>query len=215
VRGQADVDVAVRRVLDNIALRERGRSRPVAAIGAEFLRNGKFACAIEREDFICTISSKNGKFSRCDGVGLRRLNCARKFFVVLLHHEDDLIQRVFHRLRRERIIGNEIQALQQVLFAQDGDRLTRRRSRKHRHVAATRATDATYSIVGRDGLRRLDASGRADDDGQVVLIENLEVIGEDSRAAIAVVGDLVGAAADCHLRPSRRAVFLPRMWLDC
>ena len=184
---QTDVNVVVRRILHNVALREGCRSCPVSAICAQLLCHGKFAAAVEREDFVGAISRRNGELGRGDGVRLGRLDRTRKFFVVLLHHEGQAVQRVFHEIGREGIVRNKVKFLHQILLTQDGDRLTACRRSAHSDVAAAVIAYAAHCVVSRDRLDCLGASGRANDYRQVVLIENLEAIGKDSRAAIAVV----------------------------
>ena len=49
-----------------------------------------------------------------------------------------------------------------------------------------------------DGFR---AIRRTNDNGQVVLVKDLEGIGKDSKRAIAVILNLASAAADCHRIP--------------
>jgi hypothetical protein len=184
---QTDVDVVVRRILHNVALREGCRSCPVSAICAQLLCHGKFAAAVEREDFVGAISSRNSELGRGDGVRLGRFDRARKFLIVLLHHEGQAIQSVFHEIGREGVVRNKVKLLHQVLLTQDGDRLTRCRRSAHSNVAAAFIANTANSVISRDDLDCLSASGRANDYRQVVLIENLEAIGKDSCAAIAVV----------------------------
>lgn len=164
MRRQADVDVAVRRVLYQVALRKGGAGGPVAAIGADLLRDRQFAGAVECEDLVGAVGRRDGEFGRADRVGARCLDCTIKLFAVLLHHEGELVQRIFHQLSWEGIVGNQVKLLDQILLTQDHDRLTGCRRREHRHVAAACAADTAHRVVGRDGLDRLGAIGRSDDD---------------------------------------------------
>ena len=134
---------------------------------------------------------------------------------MLLHNERQLIQGVFQRLSRKRIVLNQIQLLHQILLAQNGQRLTRCRRRQHGDVAASCVADTADSVVRGDRLDSLSASGRAHDDGQVILVKDLERVSKDSGRAIAVKLYPTGAAADGHLRSSQCAVHLPRLQFHC
>ena len=199
--GQADVDVVVAGVLNQVALRKGGAGGPVAAIGADLLRDRQFACAVECEDLVGAVGRRDGEFSGADRVGARCLDCTVKFFAVLLHHEGQLVQRIFHQLCWEGIVGNQVKLLDQILLTQDNDRLTSRRCRQHGDVAAACVADTADRVVGCDGLNRLGAIGRSDDDRQVILVKDLERVGEDRGRSVAVVGYPAGAAADRHLMP--------------
>jgi len=201
VRCQADVDVVVAGVLHQVTLRKGGAGGPVAAIGADLLRDSQFAGAVECEDLVGAVGRRDREFSRADRVGARCLDRTVQLFAVLLHHEGEFVQRIFHQLRWEGIVGNQVKLLDQILLTQDHDRLTGCRRREHRHVAAACAADTADRVVGRDGLDRLGAIGRSDNDRQVILVKDLERVGEDRGRSVAVVRYPAGAAADRHLMP--------------
>lgn len=187
MRRQADVDVAVRRVLDDIALGKGGAGRPVPAIDADLLRDGQFARAVECEDLVGPGRRRDREFCGTDRVGARCLDRASQRLFMLLNHEGQLVERIFHQLRGERVVGNQVEFLDQILLTQNGNRLTNRRSRQHSDVPAAGIADTADRVMRRDGLDRLGAVGRADDDGQIVLVKDLERVGEDRGGSVAVV----------------------------
>jgi hypothetical protein len=121
VRDNANVNVVVAGVLDQIALVVRSASGPVATVVADLLASCWVAISVKRQRLVGAHACTGQRHVNGGRVCLRRLQCAGQTLGILLGEDGLLIHLIVDRVGEKVAASHEVSGALNCAVADDGD----------------------------------------------------------------------------------------------
>lgn len=123
---RAIVDVAVARVLDNVALVVRSTRSPVATVVTDLLTNNRVAVCVKSQCLIGTHACAWQRHVNGGRICLWRLQSSQQTFSILLCKDCLLIQLTVDGVGKEVATSHEVSCARDRTVADNGDLITSR-----------------------------------------------------------------------------------------